>query len=891
MKKAFLLLLILTMGVFASDSLDAGKEQLTTTFLDPANGYISFWMQAPWEGNDGKQHAIMAIGTSENGFCLVKSAKNMLRLSNFSADGERVARADVSSWKKGEWHHIAFAWYSNKEGMPIGLPLYIDTICEDGPVPNKNSFFDQEGDNPPIFAKNVTFSDIKYFNGAWSGNQADAYNLFSMVFKDFFKGLPAEEIRITSKMCGVDANPLVVEGKEKTFALEAKFNGNWIRVTDEMRRYGNWSDFDAKPYIKWTVQDQEIAEVKKLSNVLGKKPGKTSLTAEYRGQLAKYDLEVTPIDQPDLCVLYTSVLPRLSSNSVKWFHAPGDTVTSIVHVANYGYKDSTAGTVVTFTLYKNPGLDFDPKAEVLYQKKAKVPALQGMGKAEFQFVWQWPEEAVWMESKVEADKEGDLDPMNNIIRDRNVSRPLRFGFQPDTMTNLYTERTINSLGSFNLFDWTSSHKYRLDLLLRETKYPGICPDGITDTYRIDRMYYIYKEKNEKQPYYQVEEWFDGGFPIYTHDLSLDGISAAVVHELGHTCLALPDVYSYPVRTVNVLVRDDNGCFYARTPAMPDIGGSIMNALGINVPCGAMYSPLMDGCHMWINPSNAGKIEYMKGQRGERFWGVQGRMMPIKQNIFQFFDRNDEPLKDAAVYIYQITNTKTASFADKYYSDWPKFAGNTNEEGSFTVGGETLDSWDCPTTDRTERRTSVWNPFGMISEESNATVDTAFTPNVWTTEGLLLIKIVASSGVEFCNVSMAIFNEEFFRGNKIRGTYKIRTNLINSERQSVKTKELPEACREKNLKPIAKLKGGKTEFSVKKGQEITLDAGESSDPEGQPLEYRWHDGGNWYSTDLRTGPVQIYKAPDKAGETKKIDLFVIDGIRTSDLVNITITATE
>ncbi|MBR4821448.1 hypothetical protein IKZ70_06265, partial [bacterium] len=496
MKKAFLLLLTFTMGVFASDSLDAGKEQLTTAFLDPANGYISFWMQAPWDGNDGKQHAIMAIGSAENGFCLVKSAKNMLRLSNFSSDGERVARADVSGWKKGEWHHVAFAWYSNKEGMPIGLPLYIDTICEDGPIPNKNSFFDHEGDNPPIFAKNVTFSDIKYFNGAWSGNQADAYNLFSMVFKDFFKGLPAEEIRITSKMCGVPANPLVVLGKEKTFALEAKFNGNWIRVTDEMRRYGNWSDFDAKPYIKWTVQDQEIAEVKKLSNVLGKKPGKTSLTAEYRGQLAKYDLEVTPIEQPDLCVLYTSVLPRLSSNSVKWFHAPGDTVTSIVHVANYGYKDSTAGTVVTFTLYKNPGLDFDPKAEVLYQKKAKVPALQGMGKAEFQFVWQWPEEAVWMESKVEADKEGDLDPMNNVIRDRNVSRPLRFGFQPDTMTNLYTERTINSLGSFNLFDWTSSHKYRLDLLLRETKYPGICPDGITDTYRIDRMYYIYKEKND-----------------------------------------------------------------------------------------------------------------------------------------------------------------------------------------------------------------------------------------------------------------------------------------------------------------------------------------------------------------------------------------------------------
>ena len=887
MKRILALFALLALPALAWESLPAESANLKMSLLDPANGYVSFWMQAPWDGNDNKLHPVMAIGSKENGFCLVKNEKNMLRLSSFSDEGERVARADISKWKAGEWHHVAFAWFSSKEGMPLGLPIYIDTICQDGPVPRKTEFFEKKGDAPPIFSKNIKFGDVRYFSGMWGNNHADIYQLFAMVFKDFFRGLPAEEIRITSKISGVEANPLVVEGKEKTFALEAKLNGEFIRVTDEMRRYGNWSEFDAKPYIKWSVEDPEIAEVAKLSNVLGKKPGKTTLTAEYRGQKASYELTVTPIEQPDLCVLYTSVLPRLSANSTKWFHEAGEIVTSVVHVANYGYKDSTEGTVVTFTLYKNSSLDFDPKAEVIYQKKAKLPALGGMGKAEFQFVWKWPGDAVWMESKVETDKNGDLDPQNNVIRDRNVSRPLRFGFQPDTMTNLYTERTINSLGSFNLFDWTAAHKYRLDLLLRETKYPGICPEGITDTYRIDRMYYIYREKNEQQPYYQVEEWFDGGFPIYTGDLTLDGICAAVVHELGHTCLALPDVYSYPVRTANVLLKDDNGCLYAGTPAMPDFDGSIMNASGINVPCGAMYSPLMDGCHMWINPSNAGKIEYCKGQRGERFWGVQGRMIPIKCNILQFFDRNDEPLVGAAVYVYHVTNTKTASFADKYFADWPKFAGVTNEEGAFTIGGDTLDTWDCPMTERTEGRTGVWNPFGNISEESNATVDTAFTPNVWTTEGLLLIKIVTTDGVEFYNMSVASFNEEFFRGNRIRGHYKIYTNSVNDKRQDLVRKEIPEPCRKINRIPVAKLKDGKTEFTVKAGEEIVLDASESFDPEGQPLEYRWHDGGNWYSTDLRCGPIQTYKAPDKKGEEKKIDLFVIDGLRTSELVKITI----
>ena len=61
----------------------------------------------------------------------------------------------------------------------------------------------------------------------------------------------------------------------------------------------------------------------------------------------------------------------------------------------------------------------------------------------------------------------------------------------------------------------------------------------------------------------MEEYRDGGFPITdnpndraSHQASaphFSSLNASVVHELGHTCLALPDVYSYPVRWHNVLL--------------------------------------------------------------------------------------------------------------------------------------------------------------------------------------------------------------------------------------------------------------------------------------------------------------------------------------------------
>ena len=102
--------------------------------LSQQRGYISFWLKPSWDGNDGKTHRILRIGDPErNGLLVEKSAKNTLRYVMASPEKVTAARADVSHWKAGEWHHVVVVWM-DRDGVPIGLPLWIDKTAVDGPI-------------------------------------------------------------------------------------------------------------------------------------------------------------------------------------------------------------------------------------------------------------------------------------------------------------------------------------------------------------------------------------------------------------------------------------------------------------------------------------------------------------------------------------------------------------------------------------------------------------------------------------------------------------------------------------------------------------------------------------------------------------------------------------
>jgi hypothetical protein len=266
--------------------------------------------------------------------------------------------------------------------------------------------------------------------------------------------------------------------------------------------------------------------------------------------------------------------------------------------------------------------------------------------------------------------------------------------------------------------------------------------------------------------------------------------------------------------------------------------------------------------------------------------VQGHLVPQWENALFVTDVNDRPLAGAAVYVYHVAQNGIQDAGAKYFADRPKFMGNTDEDGRYIFPHTTDRDWDDPETDEVDGEVEVSNPFGVARK------DTAFTPNVWSVEGLLLIKIVAGDPAaggqtEFHWLDLTDFNIASFR-DELRGEYPIRTSLRPAEGVTPLVRpETPEAIREKNLRPVAVVEQQK-ELTVHVGEEFVLDGSKSYDPEGQPLIFS-----EWRLREGRAEPHDVtglvYKGRAREPGTLKYVFYVNDGLRVSEGVWITVKA--
>jgi hypothetical protein len=879
--------------------------------LQQQTGLITFWIRPNWNGNDGKTHRLLRIGDPEkNGLLLEKSAANMLRYVMACPHKQTASRADVSSWKAGEWHHVGIAWFGVR-GKPLGLALWIDKVAVAGPIAGGNEFLDPAAmEDKRVWIGDETADavmDELIFRDRFDTEKPAGQ--LAIVYRDYFRTAPYEKIAIEPDALRVPSDRRVVAGGQKQFGLRAGRGDQLEDVTNFEVRYGPWAEFDAKPLIKWTTSDEKVAAVDANGLVTGKAVGKCALTAELRGMKAKYDVEVIPVEQPDLDLLYVERLPRYPWDQAKDRPDVGDAVESVVHIENFGYQPAPAGTVVRFELIPDANRNFRLDAgekPVRTETQTIDQALAPRAQQTVTFKWVWPAEPTWVRVTVDPDnKVAELCEANNQVCELNTARPLRFAYNPKQREEFYTARKINHVGSFSLYDWVSAEKLRMDVMVRETVLPCTSPDGIQDAFRTDNYYELRLGKWEDEPYNRDEKLYDGGFPV-NETIHLMNIDIAIIHEFGHCILSQPDLYGYPMHAFGVLLKDEQGAPYAGSDLLPIVteGDDIlMNSSANNVPCAVGYNSLMNHCHLWLCPSQAGHVQWFRGFRGSRFWGSQGRLIPTREHFLRIYDVQDQPLKGAAVYVYGVTQTDAQDAGTKFFADRPKFMGNTDAAGRYQFPDHTDEDWDDPDTDAVEGALTVWNPFHRAFTTTGSQADVAFTPNVWCVEGLLLVKIVSGEQTEFYWLPLTELNEAFFNGDRIRGTYPIRTSLSPArEPTAIVRKPLPDIIRKVNLKPKAVV--AKTdatvcqEFRIEKpestdvdpppichltvhcGQEFSIDGSRSSDPEGQPLIYRWHVRGPG-DVKPRLCDQAIYKgtAPKEPAELEVV-FYVIDGLRVS-----------
>ena len=857
--------------------IDATKPMtLSGLNLNPVEGMIEVWIKPTWSGNDGRRHLLWT--TDEAGsrqLRLEKSDLGMLRAVIRTQSGQTVSRTDVSDWKVGQWHHVVVGWTSHN-GMNVGLPLWVDRIAVDGQITSHGVF------DPKIMPSKVTLSDAVFseFIVRPDLNAEGGYGMVACVYRDYFRTAPYSGVRIDNEPTRVPSDARAVVGFTKQLGLFARNQGAWQPVVENVVRYSQWAYFDARRLIKWASSNPLVATINGEGQVKGLIVGRCEIWATFHGFTAKYPLTVISPNKPDLDAIGIELLPRFRSDAVRDRFRPGEEVTARVLVGNFGLAPLEAGAKVRFSLIRRRDGNYQsaPKEKAVEAYEASLEALKPGQKTVVQFKWNFPAQSTWM--RVELDPDNVVDELckaNNTIEELTDARPIHMGFNPTYSRQAFESHQLNHVGSFSYYDWVRSEKLRLDGMLHAAVFPTTSPNGVQEAYRIDKFTALDLGNWDDEPFNKESIYFDGGYPV-NEKVDLGAIDCAIIHELGHTVLSQPDLYGYVTSARNVFITDDDGKPIAGTPVLPVVSGdsNLPSAPAQNVPCGVGYPSLMDGCQLWLPPSMAGHVMYYRGYRPDRFWGTQGRLIPTRANWLMISDAYDHPLKNAAVYVYHVTQAPVEDSGAKYFADRPKFVGQTDEEGRYTFPNETDQDWDDPKADVVAGSKPVWNPFGTT------TTDTAFTPNVWEVEGLLLIRVVSGTESEYRFMDLTQFNDEFLSGHTVCGTYFLRTSLEPSATPTpVFRKPIPDAIRTVNKAPVAV---APTQKTVKCGEEFTIDGSKSFDPEGQPLIYRGNVVEGWLRGSLSQSSILTLKAPDRPQELT-YKFWVIDGIRCSQPVQI------
>jgi hypothetical protein len=864
-----------------------GDEQNATN----SEGLISIWVKPEWSLKHANRVEIWATKeVNGNRLVLEKSELGILRAVLYTPAGTTVARTGIKDWKPGEWHFVSVGWKlnnsvsDNNPSVTLAaesgiLVLWVDKVAKDGPV--------------VPFRFSISTVDIScrrrpgILDPVLNITGDNKYGMVSLVYHDYFRTAPYDAIKVNVESANVPSDARAVAGFEKQFGLNARLNRKWEPVTENVVRYSQWAYFDAKPFIRWSTSDPVIAKIDSTGRLTALKPGNCYVIAKFQGKTSRCLVSVIDSKKPDAGAICISLGPRFQTDAVKNRAVPGDTITAKLRFGNFGTAPLPAATRVRFMLIaeSNKNFKIDPedkplKVALLKTDKVLQPGEESMITIKFIL----PAVPAWMILELDPDNRVDeFCEVNNTIAELSTARPIQIGFRRKDVESCVIEKKINHLGSMSFYDWLRGEKLRMDVILREAVWPTTGPNGVEEFYRIDTYTELVGGNAEVEPWQQEAKWYDGGFPV-NETVDLMSVDCAIIHEFGHTILSQPDLYGYPVKVSNVFVTSDEGQLVAGSPLLPVVKGKdvLPASGGINVAGYVGYPSLMDGCQLWLHPSQAGHIQYYMGYRADRFWGTQGRLIPERANWLILTDINDYPLKGAAVYVYQVSQAPVEDSGEKFFSDRPKFIGLTDDFGRFVFPNITDSLWDDPETDEVDGAVGIWNPFGTKVRE------TAFTPNVWTVEGLLLIKVVSGNQSEYHFMDLTQFNTEFLSGHKALGTYALNTSLRSTGKQTtIKRTSIPAAIQTVNKRPTAV---APPVINVKTNEEFVIDGSQSHDPEGQTLIYRWNLAQGWLHGNLSQSPTLKLKAPDKPGKLE-YKFWVLDGIRCSLPVYIKVNVTD
>jgi hypothetical protein len=179
--------------------------------LDKSHGAIAFWLKPGWDGDDGKNHALVADSSDfndklQNTLYLWKWSTGQLRL-DLRSPADPYLTVDVRNWKAGEWHHIGASWDAT-----TGLSLFVDGQCvtrrEATYEPRAWPTFNLGGDWSGQGTGDAVFDDVRLYNVP-----LEAAHMAAVM-----RGLPLEQLAVVK----VTAPPTVRIGTPFSLQIETQ---------------------------------------------------------------------------------------------------------------------------------------------------------------------------------------------------------------------------------------------------------------------------------------------------------------------------------------------------------------------------------------------------------------------------------------------------------------------------------------------------------------------------------------------------------------------------------------------------------------------------------------------------------------------------------------------
>ena len=904
--------------------------------INPESTYFGFWLRLDFDpATDTERRVLMQMGDGEHRSLVMRTngaGKLMLILSD--DDYASACRADISTWERGEWHHVA-GWF-HRAGHRLWL--MIDGYGVDSTIMYHNDGL-MPGDLGPLYigcgpdGGGYCAVDEIVFSNADGGQVARAH-------RDWLLGIAqlAARDRIKTQIkpsaWGIASNPKAVVGTIRTFGLECTVP-RVPRITDrgltsDPDRASSapvWTVFNLQDHngssvgheygigerSAWSSSDPAIANVLLVKNERTgemvpaasgrfeiKKAGNCTITAKMGGRKWTYDLEVIERDRPDLLVQYITRLPRYDNNAVKTVPAPGDEVTFEVHIANRGFaKSKPVYVFFAAAPVHSPELGGDPAAdrEMPTPRYEKLPVLDVHETATLTFKWKWRAQPCEIVASI-GTNQPEISTHNNERSFVTVrSRDVYLLVDPKSWA-IWHDVNDNHTGTFALEDWLDAQREAWDRLLRESVYPATSPYGVQVRLHLDALIEMQNDPNDWGANDPGPYWYGGWLcnQGWTSFEWASGVHYSLMHEWGHGAFAGSDLYSLSIWEPWFHVRDDDGNKVAGTGAFPIsdmwwwanrqflFNSSADDPRGVN---GRFYcATMMNGCGPQLHEGFAGHIQHNHDLRRQDLWQIHRRSVPLVQNTLVVLDIEGNPVAGAELAVYQQSYGVEQNSGRSLWPNCIKFAGRTDAEGKWIYPYETAVSFDEPATDVVERSVELASPLSTPKYPWPA------SPGVWSNNSMQLVGVRKGPWTEYHVLDSFQFAAEAYRNDRLSGTYVIQTNLPASP-GDVETKPFTvEPAQDPNKVPVVVVADV---VRVAPGAEAEVDASASYDPEGKPVSVHWILAGWRQEFDIRQlggkvdsdqGPVLKFTAPDKPCEIKA-RVYCCDTVRLSEVKEVTI----